>query len=132
MVHPYLVAWIRFIDDTGFRVEMNEQFVFHDRYFYAGTLDRVGLLNGVRSVIDIKTVAVLGPHTGVQLAAYQEALNSNLKKADHINKRFAVQLKPDSTYRLQPYTDKSDFSVFTSLLNIHNWRQKHAKQYTRS
>ena len=124
---PYVDGWIKFIADTGFIIELNEHIVYHKRYHYAGMLDRVGLLNDERCVIDIKCVSVLAPHVGVQLAAYQEAENSVRKKVDKITKRFAAQLKPDGTYRLEPYTDRTDFSVFTSLLNIHNWDIKHAK-----
>lgn len=121
----YVMAWIRFLDETGFVVELNEQIVFHDKYLFAGTLDRVGLLHGVRALVDLKTVAQLGPQTGVQTAAYLCALNHKKKKADHVTKRFALQLKKDGSYRLQPYEDRLDLGTFTSLLNLHNWRIKH-------
>jgi len=123
----YVNAWIKFRDDTGFIVELNEHVVYHKRYHYSGMLDRVGLLNGERGVFDIKCVVTLAPHVGVQLAAYQEAENSNRKKLDQIKNRFAIQLKPDGTYRLQPYRERTDFSVFTSLLTLYNWETRHGK-----
>lgn len=123
---PYLDAWIKFKKESGFIPINIEQIVFHKRHRYAGTLDRAGILYDHESVLDIKAVAVLGDHTGVQLAGYQEAENSTRKKADHIRHRYAVQLKPDGTYRLRQYKDKADFSVFLSCLNLHNWRSAHA------
>lgn len=126
-VLPYLVAWINFLKDSGFDVLLNEHLVFHKRHNYAGMLDRVGVLNGEISLIDIKCTAVIGPHAGVQLSAYFEAENSTRIKADKITKRYAVQLRPDETYRLIPFTDRSDFSVFLSCLLIHNWKLKHDK-----
>lgn len=125
-IEPYVQAWIKFRRDTGFVVELSEQKVFHRSFFYAGTLDRGGLLNSERSLLDIKCVAALGPQTGVQTAAYREAINSQLPKKKHYKRRYAVQLKPDGTYHLQPYNDDGDdFKMFTSLLNFYNWRLKH-------
>jgi len=124
LITPYVSAWVKFLDDTDFIIEQTEHVVFYERYLYAGTLDRVGLLNDCRIVLDIKCVSTLTNAVGVQLSAYQEAENSIRKKADHIKKRFALQLKPDSSYRLEPYSNKTDFKIFTSLLTVYNWRLK--------
>ncbi len=122
---PYVNAWIKFITDTDVEILSIENRVFHPLYKYAGTLDRGVILNNKRAIIDIKCVAQLGPHVGVQLAGYLEAKNKELTKAKHYTHRYAVQLKPDGTYRLEPYTNKSDFSVFVGCLNLMKWRKNH-------
>ncbi len=71
--------------------------------------------------------ATLTACVGVQLAAYQEAENMIRQSNQQIKKRFALQLKPNGTYKLREYTGKQDFKMFTSLLNLFRWRQKHGE-----
>jgi len=120
---PYLDAWIKFLADTHFKIESLERIVYHQAYQYCGTNDRTGMLNGHSCVIDLKTTAVLSPAVGVQTAAYLAAANETL--AVPLTHRFGLQLKPDGTYRLEEYKDRSDFSTFLACLQLHNWRTKH-------
>lgn len=119
-VRPYLDAWRLFRLQNDTVVELSESRVFHSTHRYAGTLDRVMLVNGERAVVDIKTSAVLGNAVGLQLAAYDMALGT--KKL----KRYALQSKPNGTYRMEEYKDPNDYAVFIALLTIQNWRNKHA------
>ena len=123
---PYLDAWRRFRLETGFVPETIEERVFSPRHWYAGALDRSGPApdNGDPSLFDIKSTSTLMPSTGPQLAAYLEA--RNYRRKDKVKRRFAVQLKPDGTYRLQEYKDKADFSVFLACLTLHNWAVNNA------
>lgn len=127
VILPYLLAWIKFLEDTDFQVVLNEHIVYHKRHRYAGKLDRVGFIKGRLATIDIKATVVIGPHVGVQLAGYHEAVNSVRKKADKSLNRYAVQLKPDGKYRLVPFADKADYSVFLAQLTTYNWKMKHGK-----
>lgn len=124
-LHGYVQAWIKFRNESGFEIETMEQIVYHPVYGYTGTNDRVGKLNRVRSMLDIKTTAVLSPSVGCQTAAYAEAENQYRADGNKIIKRFGIQLRPDSSYRIQEYKDRSDFSVFLSCLQLLNWRKKH-------
>lgn len=131
-VRPYLDAWIRFREETGFEPGLIE-FRVHSRTFgYAGTLDRTGSfhkLRGIRpdqpALIDLKAtykiMAAVGPQTAGYLHALHETLGNKITR-----RRFAVQLKPDGTYRLEECKDPSDWSVFLSALTLTNWRARHA------
>lgn len=121
-LRPYLTAWIKFRAETGFVPETIEKRLYHPALRYAGTPDRSGLINRRRAVIDIKKMLYLGPVIGLQLAAYKELFEKN---GTHIEDRYALGLRADGTYRLQPYTDKSDWPVFLSLLTTRNWKEKH-------
>lgn len=125
---PYFVAWLKFLGDTGFEIHAIEQQVFSRRHRYAGILDRLGVLNGRRVVIDIKTTSAIKPLMGVQLAAYQVAVNETLVKVKQYPYRFVCQLKGDGSYRLEEFKDKADFTVFLALLTLHNWRSRHGKE----
>ncbi len=120
---PWLDGWKRFKNESGFLVRDIESRVYSKTYGYAGTLDRVGVLNGKLVIIDIKTPTVVNPSTGPQTAAYQHAVEEMNK--EKIKGRYALQLKGDGTYRLIPYADKNDFNVFLGCLNVINFRRKH-------
>ncbi len=128
-IEPYLNAWFKFLDDTAFIIEPDsiEQKVYSRKYRYAGTLDRIGILNNKRTIIDIKTSVDFSYATAIQLAAYQEAENEYLPIKQKVKNREIVQLKGDGTYALAPegFFQKSDFSVFLAALTLWNWRLGH-------
>src|SRR5690606_40991357 len=57
-----------------------EERVYHPIYGYAGTADRFGVMDGLAGVLDVKTTSRIHNETGVQLAAYLEAANTQLPK----------------------------------------------------
>ena len=124
-VAPYLAAWQKFLSDTGFEVHAIEEMVVSKRHRYAGILDRLGVLNGRRAVIDIKTTAAIKPVMGLQLAAYQTAYNEGRKKTEQYTQRYICQLRKDETYRLERFQDRADMTVFLALLTIWNWKATH-------
>lgn len=126
-LRPRLVAFRKFQVQTGFRCEASERAVYHVAHQYAGRLDLVGELGGQLAVIDIKRSLFAGAVIGLQLAAYQEAENDGRKRAsqEKTKLRYALQLRDDATYRLEPYTEHTDFAVFLAFLTAHKWRQQH-------
>jgi hypothetical protein len=119
---PYLEGWKRFRREVEFVPDTIEQRLYHPELRYCGTSDRTGRVRGYKSVVDIKKMMTLGPVIGVQTAAYMEAHN---RHGAGIEKRYALGLRPDGTYRLQEFTDPTDFPCFVSLLTTYNWRLKH-------
>jgi len=73
---PYVEAYKRFKQDTGFCINDIEKIVYNATYGYIGTLDRTGIFpnDKIRSLIDIKTGQPAKWH-GVQLAAYALCLD---------------------------------------------------------
>jgi hypothetical protein len=111
---PYLTQWRKFLTETRWTVSASEQRVYHPTLRYAGTID-TGIWQNASWVLDIKTGAV--PRTvGPQTAAYQHALTPKPRR------RLCLQLQPQR-YSLRELRDPSDFSIFTSCLNI--WRFLH-------
>lgn len=122
----YLEAWRRFKRESGFVVELNEARVWAGIYaedrviYYAGTLDRVGILNGERVLIDLKTgdCDSKGRRAAVrmQTAAYEGGLLS-LSQAPTVDARHALKLSSDGSYRLTPaFRGSSDFNDFAAFL----------------
>jgi hypothetical protein len=122
-IRPYLEAYRKFRNVTGFQPHVIERQVHHDGQMYAGTLDRVGMMKEDRVLIDIKTSESASPSWGLQTAAYMEAYE--LETMEGIDRRYALQLKRDGSYSLVPHTDQMDWPVFLSALNLYKWRMKH-------
>jgi hypothetical protein len=129
IVLPYLNAWIRFLNDTGFVPDLIEQPVFSRRHWYAGTLDRTGHFPriNIKALLDIKSAAQLVPTVGPQTAAYKNAVLEMGDPSAALMKRYALYLWPDRNppYRLEPCNDSSDMQTFASALNLHNWKKQY-------
>lgn len=119
---PYVAAWGQFRDDYGVEFHAIEERVYHPRYGYAGTIDRIATINDCVGVLDIKTTSRLHPETGVQLAAYAEAWNEE-RSTPFVTHRWAIQLKGDGSYVFHEYTREDDFATFLGCLQIHNWKE---------
>ncbi len=130
-IEPYLNAWFKFLDDTGFIIDHAciEEKVYSEKYRYAGKYDRVGILYDKRAVIDISTSVDFSDAKALQTAAYKEAYDEGKSIKEKIKQREIVLLKGDGTYALAPeeFFQKSDFSVFLAALTLYNWKGSHGK-----
>jgi hypothetical protein len=112
---PYVEAWGRFRFESKFQITEMETRLISYTYQFSGKPDRIGILNGSPSIIDLKS-GVVQPWTALQLAGYEI-----LKGSPH--KRFGVQLKDDGNYKLTEFKDRSDRQVFLSCLAVYYWKQ---------
>lgn len=124
VIAGYLDGYRAFLDKERPAWSLSETPMGHPTWRYAGTVDRIGELRGDPAIVDLKTVAQLHPAIGVQTAAY-DLLRQHEFSTPTPARRYALQLKPNGTYRLMPYTDPDDYRVFLSLIGLHNWKVKH-------
>lgn len=122
--NPYLDAWIEFRRDTGFMPLEIEKPVYSTRYRFAGTPDRVGMLNKL-TIVDIKTSEDLSPATALQTSGYELAYNEF--NDNKVKERVAVLLTAEGKYKIEPYRDKNDTNVFLAALSIFNWKKGNLK-----
>lgn len=115
-IKGYVTAYQKFIEISGFKPEKIETAVVHLEYKYAGTLDRVGTLDGHSVILDIKTGS-MPAWTGIQLAAYAACLSGSYQ-------RVGLQLNQDGTFKITTFTNPNDFNLFLSALSIYNWKRK--------
>lgn len=116
----YLEAWIRFREESGFDPQIIEQSLASHTHRFAGTPDRVGILNGNLAIPDIKSGAIQ-PWTGLQLAGYEVLYGQRVN-------RFGVQLTDDGKYKLIPFTDRNDRGVFLAALATWWWKEANQKR----
>jgi len=125
VVLPYMEAYIKFLNDTGFDPQIIEQPV-HSRFRYAGTLDRIGSAKHSKNrwQIDIKTPKSISTSVGPQTAAYDQAARECgwIEKKEKVE-RYALQLRDNGTYRMVPCQSPIDFNVFLSALTIYNFKR---------
>lgn len=119
-LRPYFDAWLRFVEESKYESEECEKRLAHNYLRYAGTIDHVGHLNGLFSIIDVKTGQSIHPATAIQTAGYSGLLNTYAA-------RFALLLKDDGTYKLQSYKSSEDKDVFLAALNLYYWKQNNLK-----
>lgn len=114
----YVEAYRRFRVETGFVPDLIEHPVVNEAHRYAGTLDRTGTLNGKRTIVDFKATAAVEAHVGVQLAGYALALREP-------HERVALQLFPDSHYRMHHFRSREDGHDFLAAVRVTHYRLRH-------
>jgi len=115
---PYLAAYQKFTKECCPIWRHVELRGYHKTLLYAGTIDRVGIVLGRDSVLDVKTGALL-PWTALQAAAYAEMLPAPIGAR---LARWGLQLSNNGSYKLEEYKDRNDFSVFNAALTTYKWR----------
>ena len=124
-VKPRLDAYIKFCADMNFKPDMIEQPLYRESPLYCGTPDQV---QTGRVIVDFKNGPVL-PEVSLQLAGYAHMLPNPL-----LYERWGVNLDDNGTYSLKIFPKQemtSDWVVFQSCLNTHNWRKRYERSRTK-
>ena len=111
----YISAYRRFLRDTSVKIRDIEKIVVHHPFKYAGTIDRIVLLNNEKSIIDIKTGQVQDWH-GIQLAAYNLALGNGDPRL------YGLYLRKTGKYYLKEYSAKYYAEIFLTALEAYRWK----------
>jgi hypothetical protein len=117
---PYIEAYRKFKSENIVTITEIEEIVFNEEYFFAGALDRVMRINGVPTIVDIKTGAKMKT-TGVQLAAYRYAWEKMGGQKDMA--RFALHLTDSGKYKLVPYRSAEDLPDFFAAIRVYNFKR---------
>lgn len=122
VIVPYLEAWLKFEVDSGFKPIDIEEPIYSKKFKIATTPDRVGLLNGKLTVLEIKCIAKMTRVVAIQTAGQKLILNEGRKRGDKIKDRMAVNLKPDGNYEIlaKRFFTPNDENYFLSCLNVCN------------
>lgn len=105
-VQLYLESFCQFEEDNDVDTWETELKLFHNEIPYAGTVDWIGCLNGVPSILDIKTGTEVESHD-YQLVAYG-LLHNHMFPKNKIEKLYTLYIK--SGYRRKPTYKLSEVS----------------------
>jgi hypothetical protein len=129
-VEGYINAYIAFLADTEFTVRMSEaqRIATVNGLRYGMKVDREGTIavNGklFPAVVELKCTSAPEDYWGIQLAFYDIGLGVP-KETGKPRERFAVQLKPDGTYKLHPYQDRGDYGAAAGMIASVAWKLNH-------
>ena len=110
-----VLAYERFLRETGFEPELLEWMSWHRDYLYAGTLDAKGKIREEKLLFDIKTGGPLKYHK-YQTAAYEGLCPGHTR-------RYTLFLHDDERYDLKPHNDRTDWNDWLSCVNVYRLRQ---------
>lgn len=98
-IEPYIKAYIAFRKEHECEWEFIEKPSHDSNRRYAGTIDRLGLVDGVLTLADIKSISTISP---AHRKMYTASLNlyRRMFPEKKIEKLLIVQLKKDATYKL--------------------------------
>jgi hypothetical protein len=158
---PYAEQYARFLEDHAPEFLMAEAPVYNLTWSYAGTLDGVVRLDGLRCVLDIKTTDKLPDHDGarppwpdvaLQLVAYRRAewVGVMPERFSDKSRRYYVWVEGDrhepmpetegalalmispADYRLVPVvTDETVWRSFLAVREVARWTSTTSKQVLR-
>lgn len=138
-LRPHHIAWLRFVDETGFEPLVSEYRVYHPTQRYAGTLDLLGEFTRLKKIKgpalgDVKRSLYAGPAIGLQLSGYDGALRTD-RSMPVPRHRFTLRLGADGQYRMDfgvrvkgteiPFLHPDNDNAFLACLQQFRWRQKH-------
>jgi hypothetical protein len=117
---PYLQAYADFLREHDVEWELIEHPDYHPTHGYAGTIDRYGTVDGIKTLVDLKTTyTVYKPLCSASLNLYRLILEARQKTVDRL---LIVHLKKDGTYKLIKF--EFDDAVPMALLTLHNVLKK--------
>lgn len=130
-VLPYFDGWRKFKDEQrAHRVTAAEEPIYSPTYRYGCTPDIWGATGaGDWFVTEIKSTTTIHPAVALQTAAQRQALAESLPDKVAATwflkaRRFALQLRPNGSYKLHEFTQRDDFAQFLALLSTYRWKQR--------
>lgn len=117
---PYLQAYLEFRKKHKCEWQHIEKAMYHPDLLYAGTLDRIGTMDGENVILDIKTTSQI--HTvsvTAQLTLYKMMAEAN---GFEVTKLYVIQLKKTGKPVLKEI--HPDEELADSLLVLHNRLKK--------
>lgn len=124
---PYLQAYALFRQDHEVVWELIEHADYHPELMYAGTIDRYGMVDGYRTLVDLKTTyRVYKPLCGASLNLYRLILEARQKAVERL---VIIHLKKDGTYKL--VNIPIDSAVAMALITLHNALKTRRKKNVR-
>ena len=126
---PYLQAYALFRKEHEAAWELIEHSDYHPEHRYAGTIDRYGVVDGLITLVDIKTTySVMKPLCSASLNLYRMILEARQKAVDRL---MVLHLKKDGTYKLIKFDFDDSVPLALITLNTATQRRKRGKKNER-
>jgi hypothetical protein len=124
---PYLENWKKFRKEYEPEFLETEKRVFSKIWMFAGTMDRLAIIKGRLTIVDIKS-GCESDLVQLQTAGYQIGYEEETKKK--VKDRMVVYLDEKNFYP-KYLNDPSDKSAFLGALNTYNFKLNHNLNHTK-
>ena len=118
----YVRAYKKWLKEMNVKILEVELFINNDDFEYAGQLDRVAIVNGVKSIVDLKTGVEAKLH-GVQLNAYAFAYEQIHEDKTPLT-RAGLYLRETGKYKYKTYNDPADLQDFVAACRVFHRKKK--------
>lgn len=126
-ISGFLVAYRRFLSDYSPRWDGVERPLASLELGYAGTVDRYGMIDGKRCIVDLKTGQKHIPALAAQLNGYRILLDGYRFFADRL---YGLYLRRDGTYELCECDTSND--TFMACMTLHKATETAKRRNRRS
>ena len=123
----YVSGYRRFLRESGYGAEYWEVPLYSESLSFAGTIDKLGTLNGRFGVLDIKTSRTLDPAVELQLCAYTLLWNENRTERP-AEFKYALQLTEGGDYSLTTKYSSASIDLWVSVMDVYRWKLKHVRK----
>lgn len=123
----WVSAWMLFKKDFQFKPELIEEPLHDPVLMIATTPDRWGMSNRGYITVQIKTGKVQA-WVGLQTAFEERcvAISQGFEPPKtSSNRRFAIELRPDGTYKPERFEEQSDIQVYCGAVSWMRWMRNH-------
>lgn len=118
-IMPSIEAFLDFQQHTGFNPTHSEYKCWNPVYRVATRIDLLGELpDGSQVIIELKSGTVAKP-TAIQTAGQDILLG-----AQRTRQRFGLSIPKTGKPKITPYSNRDDYSIFLSAMNIAHWKIK--------
>lgn len=126
MAQEYIHQFRRFVEDFNPKFIENEATVFSRTYGYAGTMDAMVEIDGVRYILDYKTGKNVYPEAALQISAYARAdfigrKNGVEDPLPEVKRGLILHIRPDKYALHYARIARPTFETFLSVLDLHRW-----------
>lgn len=130
-VRPYMEnALLPFLETWKPEIIAIEAPVFSKKHRYAGTLDNIMVIDGVRLLSDYKSGKAIYPEVGLQEAAYRFSEtyiglpDGEMEPTPEVDGCIAIHLRPDG-YEIRPIrADRQVFDAFLFVREVFRWTEE--------
>ena len=117
---PYVSAYVQFLRDHKPKWEMIERSMYNPELMYGMTVDRYGILDGKKTLVDIKTSSSIQKVLhGAQLNLYRMGLVAN---GFDVERAVILRLTKEGEYKI--IESEQDDEVAIACVTLHNALKK--------
>ena len=117
---PYVQAYVQFLKEHKPKWELIERSMYNPELMYGMTIDRYGIVDGKKTLVDIKTSSSTQKVLhGAQLSLYRMGLVAN---GFEVERSFILKLTKDGEYKI--VESEQDDEVAIACVTLHNALKK--------